>query len=306
MNKIFTKEVKIALVAIVALVLLFFGLNFLKGLTLFSSSATYNMSFKDLKGLSESTAIYADGYKVGTVTSIEYDYENAGNVLVKCDLDPQLRIPKGSQAEIESDLMGNIKVNLLLANNPKEKIEPGGLIMGVDGKGMMAQFQEVLPTVMAIVPKLDSIVTSVNTILANPSIVNILRNAEDMTANLKVTTSELNSLAMQLNRSVPGMMQHANATLQNTETLTGNLAKVDVDATMKKIDSTLDNLEQMSKALNNREGTLGLLMYDKGVYNNLNSTMRHADSLMIDLKAHPKRYVHFSVFGKKDKAEEKQ
>ena len=306
MNKIFTKEVKIALVAIVALVLLFFGLNFLKGLTLFSSSATYNMSFKDLKGLSESTAIYADGYKVGTVTSIEYDYENAGNVLVKCDIDPQLRIPKGSQAEIESDLMGNIKVNLLLANNPKEKIEPGGLIMGIDGKGMMAQFQEVLPTVMAIVPKLDSIVTSVNTILANPSIVNILRNAEAMTANLKVTTSELNSLAMQLNRSVPGMMQHANATLQNTETLTGNLAKVDVDATMKKIDSTLDNLEQMSKALNNREGTLGLLMYDKGVYNNLNSTMRHADSLMIDLKAHPKRYVHFSVFGKKDKAEEKQ
>lgn len=306
MNKIFTKEVKIALVAIAALVLLFFGLNFLKGLTLFSSSATYNMSFKDLKGLSESTAIYADGYKVGTVTSIEYDYENAGNVLVKCDIDPQLRIPKGSQAEIESDLMGNIKVNLLLANNPKEKIEPGGLIMGIDGKGMMAQFQEVLPTVMAIVPKLDSIVTSVNTILANPSIVNILRNAEDMTANLKVTTSELNSLAMQLNRSVPGMMQHANATLQNTETLTGNLAKVDVDATMKKIDSTLDNLEQMSKALNNREGTLGLLMYDKGVYNNLNSTMRHADSLMIDLKAHPKRYVHFSVFGKKDKAEEKQ
>ena len=306
MNKIFTKEVKIALVAIVALVLLFFGLNFLKGLTLFSSSATYNMSFKDLKGLSESTAIYADGYKVGTVTSIEYDYENAGNVLVKCDIDPQLRIPKGSQAEIESDLMGNIKVNLLLANNPKEKIEPGGLIMGIDGKGMMAQFQEVLPTVMAIVPKLDSIVTSVNTILANPSIVNILRNAEDMTANLKVTTSELNSLAMQLNRSVPGMMQHANATLQNTETLTGNLAKVDVGATMKKIDNTLDNLEQMSKALNNREGTLGLLMYDKGVYNNLNSTMRHADSLMIDLKAHPKRYVHFSVFGKKDKAEEKQ
>ena len=305
MNKIFTKEVKIALVAIVALVLLFFGLNFLKGLTLFSSSATYNMSFKDLKGLSESTAIYADGYKVGTVTSIEYDYENAGNVLVKCDIDPQLRIPKGSQAEIESDLMGNIKVNLLLANNPKEKIEPGGLIMGIDGKGMMAQFQEVLPTVMAILPKLDSIVTSVNTILANPSIVNILRNAEDMTANLKVTTSELNSLAMQLNRSVPGMMQHANATLQNTETLTGNLAKVDVDATMKKIDNTLDNLEQMSKALNNREGTLGLLMYDKGVYNNLNSTMRHADSLMIDLKAHPKRYVHFSVFGKKDKAEEK-
>ena len=305
MNKIFTKEVKIALVAIAALVLLFFGLNFLKGLTIFSSSTTYNMAFKNLKGLSKSTAIYADGYKVGTVTAINYDYEKAGNIMVQCDIDPQLRIPAGSQAEIESDLMGNIKVNLLLANNPRERIEPGGVIQGVDEVGLMAQAADMMPTLMAIVPKLDSIVTSVNTILANPAIINILQNAEGMTANLKVTTAELNSLASQLNKNVPGIMQHANATLANTETLTDNLAKVDVNVTMKKIDHTLGNLEQMSNALNNREGTLGLLLYDKGVYNNLNSTMSHADSLMIDFKAHPKRYVHFSVFGKKDKTVEK-
>lgn len=305
MNKIFTKEVKIALVAISALVLLFFGLNFLKGLTIFSTSTMYKMSFANLKGLSKSTAIYADGYKVGTVTAIDYDYEKAGNIIVECGLDPQLRIPAGSRAEIESDLMGNIKVNLLLANNPKEKIEPGGIIQGVDEAGLMAQAADMMPTVMAMVPKLDSILTSVNTILSNPSIVRILQNAEDMTANLKVTTAELNSLAAQLNKNVPGMMQHANATLANTETLTNNLAKVDVDATMKKIDNTLGNLENMTKALNNREGTLGLLMYDKGVYNNLNSTISHADSLMIDLKSHPKRYVHFSVFGKKDKTEVK-
>ena len=171
MNKIFTKEVKIALVAIVALVLLFFGMNFLKGLTIFSSSTTYNMAFKDLKGLSKSTAIYADGYKVGTVTAINYDYEKAGNIMVQCDIDPQLRIPAGSQAEIESDLMGNIKVNLLLANNPRERIEPGGVIQGVDEVGLMAQAADMMPTIMAIVPKLDSIVTSVNTILANPAII---------------------------------------------------------------------------------------------------------------------------------------
>lgn len=303
MQQVFTKEVKIALVAIVAIVLLFFGMNFLKGLTVFSSATTYKMSFADLKGLSKSTAIYADGYKVGTVTSINYDYEKAGNILVDCDIDPQLRIPAGSTAEIETDLMGNIKVNLLLANNPKERIEPGGIIMGVDEQGMMTQLTQAMPTVLAMVPKLDSIVTSINTILANPSIVRMLQNAEDMTANLKVTTAELNSLASQLNRNVPGIMQHANATLANTETLTDNLAKVDVAGTMSKIDHTLTNLEKMSDALNSREGTLGLLMHDKSVYNNLNATMKHADSLMIDLKAHPKRYVHFSVFGKKDKAE---
>jgi phospholipid/cholesterol/gamma-HCH transport system substrate-binding protein len=305
MNKIFTKEIKIALVAIVAIVLLFFGLNFLKGLSVFSTATTYKMSFSNLKGLSKSTAIYADGYKVGTVTGINYDYEKAGNIIVDCDIDPQLRIPEGSQAMIESDLMGNIKVNLLLANNPRQRIEPGGIIMGIDENGIMAQVAEMMPTVTALVPKLDSILTSVNTILANPSIVHILSNAEDMTANLKATTTELNRLASQLNKNVPGLMQHANATMANTETLTDNLAKVDIDGTMKKIDNTLSNLEQMSKALNSREGTLGLLMYDKGLYNNLNSTMQHADSLMIDLKSHPKRYVHFSVFGKKEKTEEK-
>ena len=302
MEKIFTKEVKIALVAIVAVVLLFLGMNFLKGLTLFSSATSYKMSFANLKGLSKSTAIYADGYKVGTVTSIEYDYEKAGNIIVNCDIDPQLRIPKGSQAEIESDLMGNIKVNLLLANNPKEKIEPGGIIEGVEQNGMMAQLADMMPEVQNLVPKLDSIMTSLNLILSNPAIIQILQNAEGMTANLKTTTAELNTLAAQLNRNVPGIMQHADKTLANTETLTDNLAKVDVERTMAKIDKTLSNLENMTNALNNREGTLGMLMYDKGVYNNLNSTMKHADSLMIDLKSHPKRYVHFSVFGKKDKA----
>ncbi len=301
MDKIFTKEVKIALVAIVAVVLLFFGMNFLKGLTLFSNSTTYMMSFSDLKGVSKSTAIYADGYKVGTVTGIEYDYEKSGNSLVKCDIDPQLRIPAGSQAEIESDLMGNIKVNLLLANNMRERIEPGGIIKGVEAGGMMARVAAMMPAVEAMVPKLDSIVTSLNMILSNPAIGHVLQNTADMTANLKTTTQELNSMISSLNKNVPGLLHHANNTMVNTETLTDNLAKVDVNATMAKIDKTLTNLEEMSNALNSREGSLGMLMYDKGLYNNLNSTMGHADSLMIDFKAHPKRYIHFSVFGKKDK-----
>lgn len=306
MEKIFTKEVKIALVAIVAVVLLFLGMNFLKGLTLFSSATTYKMSFANLKGMSKSTAIYADGYKVGTVTGIEYNYEKAGNIIVNCDIDPQLRIPAGSKAEIESDLMGNIKVNLLLSNNMRERIEPGGIIEGVEQNGMMTQLAEMMPEVQSMVPKLDSILTSLNAILSNPAIGQILQNAEGMTANLKIATNELNLLAAQLNRNVPSIMLHADRTLANTETLTDNLAKVDVEGTMAKIDRTLANVENMTNALNNREGTLGMLMYDKGVYNNLNSTMRHADSLMIDLKAHPKRYVHFSVFGKKDKVVEEK
>lgn len=300
--KIFTKEVKIALAAIVALVLLFFGLNFLKGLTMFSNTTQYKMVFSDLKGLSKSTGIFANGYKVGTVTDILYDYDNVGeDITVLCDLDPKLRLPMGTKATIDSDLMGNIKVILIPGEKGAQKMEPGSVIQGINDEGMMAKLGEMMPTVEAMLPKLDSIVTSLNNILADPAIPGLLHNMNGMSANLKNTTAELNTMMSGLNKSVPGILQHTNNTLANTETLTGRLNEIDINATMAKIDNTLSNVESMTRALNNREGTLGMFMYDKGVYNNLNSTMMHADSLMIDLKEHPKRYVHFSIFGKKDK-----
>lgn len=301
MNKIFTKEVKISLVAIAAVVALFFGMNFLKGLTIFSNTTTYRMLFSNLKGLSNSTPIYADGYKVGTVTDIDYDYENNGNITVEAEIDPQLRIPAGSTAMIESDLMGNIKVTLLLANNPRERIEAGGVIPGVEENGAMKQMQAMVPAIQAMLPKLDSIMASLNKLLADPALAATLHNAATISSNLTTSTAELNTLMTTLNKEMPTMMSKANSTLSNTETLTGNLAKVDIEGTMARVNKTLDNVEQITTAINNREGSLGLLIYDKGMYNHLNATMRDADSLVVDLKSHPKRYVHFSVFGKKDK-----
>lgn len=301
MNKIFTKEVKIALVAIAAVVALYFGMNFLKGLSVFTDTSTYKMSFTNLKGLSRSTPIYADGYKVGTVTDIIYDYKTNGNITVEAEIDPKLRIPVGSTASIESDIMGNIKVTLLLANNMRERIKPGDIIPGIEENGAMAQMQAMVPAVQAMLPKLDSIMSSLNKLLADPAIAATLHNAATISANLTTSTAELNTLLTSLNSNVPGMMEKADKTLANTEKVTDNLAKVDIEGTMAKVNNTLNNVERITSAINNREGTLGLLIYDKGLYNNLNTTMRDADSLVVDLKAHPKRYVHFSVFGRKDK-----
>ncbi|MDO4931314.1 MAG: MlaD family protein [Prevotellaceae bacterium] len=299
MEKVFTKEVKIAIVAVIAIMALFFGMNFLKGLSLFGSNSVYLMTFPDAKGLTKSTAVYADGYKVGTVTAIEYDYSKAGNITVEASLDPNLRIPAGSQAVIESDLMGNMKVSLLLANNPRERINPGGVIIGVNNEDAMAGLAAMMPQVQAMVPKLDSIVTSLNTILADPALLNMLHNVEDMSANLKKSTAELNGMMEGVNRTLPGLMQHASNTMAHTEALTNNLSQIDLNATMAKVNNTLDNVEKLTTTLNSNEGTLGLLMHDNTLYNNLNSVVGNADSLMIDLKTNPKRYVHFSVFGKK-------
>lgn len=296
-----TKEIKIALVAIVGILIMYFGINFLKGMNLFSTNNAYYMTFDDIQGLGASTPIYADGYKVGTVDGLEYDYKENGPIKVKVDIIKDLRIPQGSKAEIVKDLMGNLQVNLLLANNPRERVEPGGIIPGAVNGGMMDKAANLIPVVEKMLPKLDSILTSVNALLADPALAASLHNVETITSNLTVSTRELNTLMAGLNKQVPGMIGKANGVLDNTNRLTANLASLDVQGTLNKVNQTLESAHQFTEKLNGNQGSLGLLMNDTKLYDNLTSTMSHADSLVIDLKAHPKRYVHFSVFGRKDK-----
>ena len=296
-----TKEIKIALVAIVGILIMYFGINFLKGMNLFSTNNTYFITFDDIQGLGASTPIYADGYKVGTVDGLEYDYKENGPIKVKVDINKDLRIPQGSKAEIVKDLMGNLQVNLLLANNPRERVEPGGIIPGAVNGGMMDKAANLVPVVEKMLPKLDSILTSVNALLADPALAASLHNVETITSNLTVSTRELNTLMAGLNKQVPGMIGKANGVLDNTNRLTANLASLDVQGTLNKVNQTLESAHQFTEKLNNNQGSLGLLMNDTKLYDNLTSTMSHADSLVIDLKAHPKRYVHFSVFDRKDK-----
>ena len=282
-----TKEIKIALVAIVGILVMYFGINFLKGMNLFSTNNAYYMTFDDIQGLGASTPIYADGYKVGTVDGLEYDYKENGPIKVKVDINKDLRIPQGSKAEIVKDLMGNLQVNLLLANNPRERVEPGGIIPGAVNGGMMDKAANLIPVVEKMLPKLDSILTSVNALLADPALAASLHNVETITSNLTVSTRELNTLMAGLNKQVPGMIGKANGVLDNTNRLTANLASLDVQGTLNKVNQTLESAHQFTEKLNSNQGSLGLLMNDTKLYDNLTSTMSHADSLVIDLTAHP-------------------
>lgn len=297
----FTKEVQIALVAIAGVAVLFFGLQFLKGLSLMSSDDTYYVAFDDISGLSASSPVYAGGFKVGVVKDIVYDYGRGGKIVAEVGLDKKLRLPKGSTAEIESDMLGNIKVNLILAADRTVTMAAGDTISGMKDSGMLGRAAGMIPTVEKMLPKLDSIMASLNTLLADPALASSLHNVDRITSDLTVTTAELNRLMAGLNRNVPGMMAKTGRVLDNADRLSAQLAAIDVAATMAKVDATLAGVQTLTAKLNSDEGTLGLLMRDPELYHNLTATMRDADSLMIDLRQHPKRYVHFSVFGRKDK-----
>ncbi|MCR4584029.1 MAG: MlaD family protein [Prevotella sp.] len=299
--KYFTKEVQIALVAIVGVVVLFFGMKFLKGLTIFSTDDNYYVKFRDVSGLSVSSPVYANGFRVGVVEDVIYDYEKAGDIVAVLGLDKKLHLPEGSSAEIASDLLGNVKLELRFGDNPTSLLEPGDTIFGGQQQGMMNKAADMIPQIQRILPKLDSILASVNMLLADPALAGSLHNVEDITGSLASTTQQLSVLSANLNKQVPQIMTKADGVLANTTTITQKLSDIDVDQTMASVNNTLNNLEQMTANLNSKEGTLGLLMRDRQLYMNLNSTMSHVDSLMIDLRQHPKRYVHFSLFGKKDK-----
>ena len=206
-------------------------------------------------------------------------------MVAEIDVNTDLRIPKGSTAELATEMLGGVKMNLLLANNPREKYQVGDTIPGTLNNGMMEKVATMMPQLEKMLPKLDSILGSLNTVLADPAIPATLHNVQNLTANLAVTSGQLQTL---MNKDIPQ--------------LTGNnLKEIDYATAMQSIDSTLANVKMLTDKLNRKDNTVGLLLNDPSLYNNLNATTANAASLLEDLKSHPKRYVHFSLFGKKDK-----
>lgn len=303
------KEIKIALTAIVALVLLFIGLNFLKGINVFKSTNTYYVKFKDVAGLAVSNPVYANGYPVGIVRTINYDYQRGENVVVAIELDDDMRVPAQTRAELETELMGGVKMLLVLGPNPAKNIEQGDTIQGGMHLGAMDKLNDMIPTVEKMLPKLDSIMDNLNRLTGDPALAATLHNAQAITDNLKESSIQLNSM---MRKDLPPMLANLKSASANANRLTANLAAIDVQTTINSVNATLtsahnlanqlgDMSTNLDRKLKSKDNTLGLFLNDTNVYDNLNSTLRNADSLIIDLKAHPKRYVHFSVFGKKEK-----
>lgn len=296
--KYFTKEVRIGIAAIIALCVLIYGINYLKGIHLFKPSSYFYVKFQNINGLTKSSPVYADGFRVGIVRELYYDYDRPGNVVAEIDVEPDLRIPKGSSAELAAEMLGGVRMNLLLANNPREKYQAGDTIPGGLNSGMMGEVGELVPQLKQILPKLDSIMASLNTLLADPAIPATLHNIENLTANLSATSGQLQTL---MAHDIPQLTGKLNTIGDNFVTISGNLKEIDYAAAMQKVDSTLANVKMITDKLGRKDNTVGLLLNDPTLYNNLNATTANAASLLEDLRLHPKRYVHFSLFGKKDK-----
>lgn len=295
MKKI-SREVKIGAAFLVSLALLYSGINFMKGSNVFSRYATYYTVLENTGGIASSSSITVNGYKVGTVSNVEYDYSVPNRIVVTLRVYESLRVPKGSRAVVVGSLMDGSSLNLSLTQNTEFYLDGDTIASGMSN-GLMGEVENVmLPQINAMIPKVDSLVSALTALAANPALANSLNNVESVSCKLDNTVDELNRF---LRLELPQLMLSLQGTVDNAHSITSDLASIDFVKTMEGIDSTITNLRELSSVLMSNSSSVGRLLNDTAFYNNLNGVCVNANALIEDVKAHPSRYINISVFGKK-------
>lgn len=291
-----SKEVKIGAAFLVSVALLYVGVNFLKGSNVFSHDNTYYTVVGNAGGVAASSVITANGYQVGTVSRVEYDYAHPNRIVLTLRVNEALRIPKGSRALLVNSLLGGVSVDLNLSQATEYYVDGDTLASGV-AAGLTGQIENVmLPQVNALVPKVDSLITALTTLVSNPALSHTLSNVESISCKLNHTAEELNRL---FHDELPRLMTDLQGTAGNMHKITSDLAAVDYAETMARVDSAIANLHSLSVALTSDDSSVGRLLNDTVFYHNLNGVCTNANALIEDVKAHPSRYINISVFGKK-------
>ena len=292
-----SKEISIALVAIVAIIIVYFGMMFLKNVRLKSANHLYYITMSDVNGLSPQSDVLANGVGIGLVKSLDFN-PTTQMVTIAVDLNSNIQLPKGTTATLSKDMLGAPKVKIILGEQSQGFLSEGDTILGSPMTDLMATVTSVMPSVNALMLKLDTILTTINTLTSDPALTNSLHNLEYLSNDLKHTSNRLNAI---LGKDVPQLMTKVNAVGSNLEQTTAKLTEVDfaeVNTLLQNASATVGELQTFTNHLNNPNSTMGKLMKDPIVFNHLDTVLVSANRLLEDLKANPKRYVRFSLIGK--------
>ena len=300
----YAREIKVGVLATVCLFLLFFGFNFLKGVNIFSPTNSYHGKYTHLHGLEEQAAVYINGHKVGQVDAIHYDFTKDTAFLVDISIRKDIDLPQGTQMALISDgLLGGMAIELQFPDKSvkdlQASVEKGSFLPAVYVPGLMESLQgELISKVSGAVDDIDSLVLDIQGQLAGNHIKSSLANVDRISTDLTGVSSDLKRL---MNNQVPRIVNNADTAVANLNGIVADVKAANIKQTVARVDNAVDNVNGLLTDVRSQEGTLGQLIYNKSLYNHIDATVISADSLLTDLKAHPKRYVHFSIFGKKDK-----
>ena len=315
-----SNETKVGSLTALAIVLLILGFNFLKGKSLTAKNIKYYAVFDNIQGLATSNPVVINGKQVGTISNTDGGLDMK-KIVVTLNMSIGVNIPENSFAVITPSLLGTTALEIKLGNASK-MYDAGDTLSTKASAGYFDEaFQKVDPVLFQVknaVKSLDSVLLAISDVLDEKSKTNIketMQNLNKTTASLTLSAASLEkllntqsgALAKTLDNvsSFTGALKNNNEkltqTMSNVEVATGKIAQLDLEKTLSTLNNTIGDLQTTISKVNSDKGSLGLLLNDTKLYNNLNATTNKLNLLLDDVRVHPKRYVNISVFGKKEK-----
>lgn len=291
----FNRTFWIGLSCIGALIMIYFGLNFLKGKNIFKKQNTYVAVFDDVTGLNISSPIFVNGYQIGIVKSINIISPNPISFAVVFDLDHSYQIPKGSSIDFGADLLGASIANLRLNEKATEYHQPGDTILGLQKKGMMDDVARVIPKADTVLLHIDSVVVNLNKLLSNPVWEKTILGIGSTVNELDKSSKHMNAILFSLRNDLPGLTHNLTAVSGDLKDVTAELKTLELQKTFAAIDSTVENLKILSSKLNSSDNSLGKLTTSTELHDSLTNTINSAAKLLENIKENPERYLNVRV-----------
>lgn len=288
-----SNEFKIGFWAIVAIVVMFYGIRYLKGINSFKEGQFYYLNCDKVDGLAVSSHVKLNGLKVGMVRSMEYDQKNK-TVLVLLNLyDTDLKIPTDSRVFVQSELLGTSDV-ILDMGDATSFFQPWDTIMAPAATaGLLEKADPIIEQVSALLPKIDTLISGINVLVNESKMQESLLQINTLTQHLNSTVNQLNQL---LRNDVPGIMNNLESATANLDTITTQAKEADIKQLLTSTNETIQTANSLLKQMQSQDGSVGKLLNSDEVYEQLNRTIADVDSLINDIKANPKRYIHIKVF----------
>lgn len=292
-------EFKIGLATIASLAILYWGIQYLKGVNALRIGSFYYLKCQEIGSLAVSSHVKVNGYDVGVVRDIVFDYQNPQNgILVAINTESDFRIPRDSRFEVMADLLGTDNIGITLGTS-SEYFTPGDTIQECPkAAGMLDAAAPIMTSVQSLMPKLDTLLTGVNVLINESRLQESLLEINTLSQHLNQTVNQLNAL---LRKDVPQLFASTEETMQNLDTITAQVKEAEVEKLLTNATAALENCNQVLSQLQQSDNSAGKLLTTTELHDQLSSAIASVDSLLTDLKAHPRRYINVSIFGRKDK-----